>query len=71
MNRKKEKKLSNIDNDEIEDDQSTQEEIVKVEPLVNKVKVNPNKKFKFRYLFLIIILFFILHILLHCLHRKK
>ena len=68
---KKEKKLSNIDNDEIEDDQSTQEEIVKVEPLVNKVKVNPNKKFKFRYLFLIIILFFILHILLHCLHRKK
>ena len=68
---KKEKKLSNIDNDEIEDDQSTQEEIVKVEPLVNKVKVNKNKKFKFRYLFLIIFLFFILHILLHCLHRKK
>ena len=62
---------NNTDNDEIEDDQSTQEEIVKVEPLVNKVKVNPNKKFKFRYLFLIIILFFILHILLHCLHRKK
>ena len=62
---------NNTDNDEIEDDQSTQEEIVKVEPLVNKVKVNKNKKFKFRYLFLIIILFFILHILLHCLHRKK
>ncbi len=68
---KKEKKLPNIDNDEIEDDQSTQEEILKVEPLVNKVKVNKNKKFKFRYLFLIIILFFILHILLHSLHRKK
>ena len=62
---------NNTDNDEIEDDQSTQEEIVKVEPLVNKVKVNKNKKFKFRNLFLIIILFFILHILLHCLHRKK
>lgn len=62
---------NNTDNDEIEDDQSTQEEILKVEPLVNKVKVNKNKKFKFRYLFLIIFLFFILHILLHCLHRKK
>lgn len=62
---------NNTDNDEIEDDQSIQEEIVKVEPLVNKVKVNKNKKFKFRYLFLIIFLFFILHILLHCLHRKK
>lgn len=61
---------NNTDDIEIENDQNAQE-IVKVEPLVNKVKVNPNKKFKCKYLFLIIILFFILHILLHCLHRKK
>lgn len=62
---------ANTDNVEIEDNQNIQEEIVKVEPLVNKVKVNANKKFKHKYLFLIIVLFFILHILLHCLHRKK
>lgn len=62
---------TNLDNVEIEDNQNTQEEIVKVEPLVNKVRVNKNKKIKYQYLLLIIILFFILHILLHCLHRKK
>lgn len=62
---------TNLDNVEIEDNQNIQEEIVKVEPLVNKVRVNKNKKIKYQYLLLIIILFFILHILLHCLHRKK
>lgn len=68
---KRQDSSNNTDNVEIEDNQNTQEEIIKVEPLVNKVRVNTNKKFKYKYLLLIIILFFILHILLHCLHRKK
>lgn len=68
---KRQDSSNNTDNIEIENDQNTQEEIVKVEPLVNKVNINKNKKFKNKYLLLIIILFCILHILLHCLHRKK
>lgn len=68
---KRQDSSNNTDNVEIEDNQNTQEEIVKVEPLVNKVNINKNKKFKNKYLLLIIILFCILHILLHCLHRKK
>lgn len=68
---KRQDSSNNTDKIEIENDQNTQEEIVKVEPLVNKVNINKNKKFKYKYLLLIIILFCILHILLHCLHRKK
>ncbi len=68
---KRQDSSNNTDKIEIEDNQNTQEEIVKVEPLVNKVNINKNKKFKYKYLLLIIILFCILHILLHCLHRKK
>lgn len=63
--------ITNENNVGLENAQNSQEEIVKVEPLVNKINVKENKKFNYKYLFLIILVFFILHILLHCLHRKK